>query len=83
MKDAEDLDGFAEVVEAQAVVAEAEAQFDWVDVGQAFDVAVAGEEVIGQAFEQAERCGAVDAAHVGAGQRGPLDPFCHANQPRR
>ena len=47
MKDAEDLDCFGEVVEAQAVVAEAEAQCQRLDVGEALDIAVAGEDVIG------------------------------------
>ncbi len=65
MQYAEDLEPLAEVIEADAVVAEAEAHFERLDIDQAFDVAVAGENEIGQGFEQTQGSLAVDAVHVG------------------
>ena len=77
MQHAEDLKLLADVVEADAVVAEAEAQFQRLDIGQAFDVAVTVKNEIGQGFEQSKGRLAVDAPHVGAGLWRPLDSFRH------
>ncbi len=62
MQHSEDLERIAEVVEADTVVAEAEAQFQRFDIGQALDVAVACQDEIGQAFEQAHGSGGRCAA---------------------
>jgi hypothetical protein len=83
MKHAEDLEALAMIVEADAVVAQAEAQFRWVYISQTLDVAVTCENVIGQAFEQTQRGLTIDPLHVGARYRRPLDPFLHPDQPAR
>jgi hypothetical protein len=83
MEEAEDLERFTVFVEADAVVAQAEVHLGRLDAGQALDVAVTGENVIGQAFEQTQGSLAVDASYVGARLWRPLDSFRHPDQPRR
>lgn len=83
MEDAKNLERVAEVVEADAVVAEPQAQLRWLDIREALDVTVAGENVVGQVFEQADSGLTVDAADIGASLRCPLDVLMHPDQPRR
>ena len=83
MEDTKNLEHLAEVVEADAVIAEAQAQFGRLYIGEALDVAVASEDVVSQVFEQADSGFAVDAADVGASLRRPLDVLMHPDQPRR
>jgi hypothetical protein len=66
MKHAEDLEPLAMIAEADAVVAQAEAQLRWIYITQTLDVAVTGENVIGQPFEQTQRGLTIDPLHVGA-----------------
>jgi hypothetical protein len=77
MQDAQDLERFAEVVEADAVIAEAEAKFNRFDVGQAVEIAVAGENIIGETFEQIQGSLPIDAAHVGTRLWRPRNAFRH------
>jgi hypothetical protein len=83
MQHSEDLEPLAVIVEADAVVTQAEAQFRWVYIRQALDITAAGEDVIGQAFEQTQSDLAIDPLHVGARGRRPLNPFPHPDQPGR
>ncbi len=83
MQHTEDLQPPAVIVEADAVVTQAEAQFRWVYIGQALDIAITGENVIGQAFEQTQRGLTIDPLHVGSRLRRPHDPLLHPDQPVR
>ena len=60
--DGEDFDGVAEIVEADAVVADAEPQLGWLDILEALDVAFAGGKIAGDGVEDAEGCWLVDSA---------------------
>jgi hypothetical protein len=53
MLHSEDLEPLAVIVEADAVVTQAEAQFQWVYISHALDISVACENVIGQEFTRA------------------------------
>ena len=72
MQHSEYLQPLAVIVEADAVVSQPEAQFRRVYIRQALDIAIAGENVIGQAFEQAQSDLAIDPLHVGARGRRPF-----------
>jgi hypothetical protein len=53
VSDGENLDGIAEVVEANAVVADAEAELRGIDILEALYVAFAGTDEAGQGMEDA------------------------------
>lgn len=61
----EDQDGISEIVEADAVVADAEAELWWFDVLESLDIAFAGGEITSHDMQDAERGGLVDSAEVG------------------
>jgi hypothetical protein len=75
--DAGDFDGIAEVVEAGAVVADAEAELGRFDVLEALHVAFAGVDELGQGVENAQGGGLVDGAELGLGLVSPDDLFGH------
>lgn len=69
----EDFDGIAEVMEAEAIVADAEPELWRVDVLEALYVAFAGGKETGQSVEDAECGGLVDSAELGLGLVCPVD----------
>jgi hypothetical protein len=73
----QDLKGVPEVVESDAVVSDAKAVFLRVRIPQQLDVAFPDEEEACQALQHPHGGFAVDAADVGAGRIGPLNPFSH------
>jgi len=81
--DGEDEDGIAVVVEADAVVADAEAHLWRLNVLKALYVAFAGGEIAGDGVQNAQGCVLVDGAQVGLGRVSPGDLFLsHAYCPR-
>ena len=83
MQHSENLEPLALIVEADAVVTQPEAQLRRADVSQTLNIAVASQNVIGQAFEQTQRGLTIDPLHVSACRRRLLDPFLHPDQPVR
>jgi hypothetical protein len=75
---AEDRDGFADVLEADAVVTETEAKLGWRDSLQPFHIAFFGGDKAGEAMQQIDGGVAVDGANVGTGLFGPSDLLGHA-----
>jgi len=71
--DGEDFDGVSEVMEAEAIVADAEPELWGVDVLEALYVAFAGGEKTCQSVEDAEGGGLVDSAELGLGLVCPDD----------
>lgn len=69
----EDQDGISEIVEADAVVADAETELWRLDVLEALDIAFAGGEITSHDMQDTERGGLVDSAEVGFGRVGPGD----------
>lgn len=67
----EDHDGVTEIVEADAVIADAEAELWRFDVLESLDIAFAGGEITSHDMQDAERGGLVDSAEVGLGLVGP------------
>ncbi len=65
------------VVESYAVIAEAEPEFGWLDVLEAFHIAFISCQEAGEPVKEIH-CGlAVDSANVGFGLVGPSDLFSH------
>jgi len=64
----EDQDGVSEIMEADAVVADAEAELWRLDVLEALDIAFVGGEITSHDMQDAERGGLVDSAEVGFGR---------------
>ena len=60
--DGEDEDGIAVVIEADAVVADAEAHFGRLDVLKTFYVAFTGDEIAGEGVQDAHRRRLIDGA---------------------
>ena len=81
MSDGENLDGVAEVVEADAVVADAEAELRRIDVLKPLYVAFAGTDEACQSVEDAEGGGLVDGAETGLGLVCPDDLLGHRYWP--
>jgi|HubBroStandDraft_1064217.scaffolds.fasta_scaffold11940_4 hypothetical protein len=77
----ENQDGISEIVEADAVVADAETKLWRLDVLEALDIAFAGGEITSHDMQDAERGGLVDSAEVGFGRIGPGDPLPHRYWP--
>lgn len=69
----EDHDGIAEIVKANAIVADAEAELGRLAVLEALDVAFAVGEITSHNMQDAECCGLIDRAKVGFGLIGPGD----------
>lgn len=67
----EDADDGSEVVEAGAVVTDAEAELRWLDLLEAFHISFSSGEVAGDRMENAEGCGLVDSAELGLGRVRP------------
>jgi hypothetical protein len=67
----EDQDGISEIVEAGAIVADAETELWRLDVLEALDIAFAGGEITSHDMQDAERGGLVDSAEVNFGRVGP------------
>ena len=65
--DAGDFDGIAEVMEAGAVVADAEAELGRFNVLEALHIAFAGVDELGQSVENAQGGVLVDGAKLGLG----------------
>jgi len=75
MLDGGDVEGVTDVVEAEAIVANAEPEFGRLDVLQALHVAFAGGGEVGQGMENAQRGGLIDSAELGLGLVFPSDLF--------
>jgi hypothetical protein len=71
--DGEDFDGVAEIMEADAVVADAEPELRGIDVLETFYVAFAGGEETGQSMEDTKRSWLVDGAELSLGLVCPDD----------
>ncbi len=71
----EDQDRIAEIVEANPVVADAEAQLWRLNIPEVLDVAFTGGEITSHSMQDAEGGGAIDGAEVGFGLLGPGDPL--------
>jgi hypothetical protein len=66
-------EGIAEIVKADAVVADAKTQFGRFDTLEALDIAFAGGEITSHNMQNPECCSLVDSAEVGFGFVGPGD----------
>jgi hypothetical protein len=77
----EDFDGVAEVMEADAVVADAEPELGRVDVLEALHVAFAGSNKTSQSVKDAEGGGLVDGPELGLGLVCPDDLPGHVYWP--
>jgi len=77
VQNAFDLEVVAVVAEEDAVVLSAQAYQRWGNAVQLFGRAFAGEHVAPQSFENLDRDGPLDAAHVGLGLAGPDDGLGH------
>lgn len=77
MPDSEDFDGIAEVVEASAVIAEAEAEFWRIEALQSLDVAFSGSQEACDAMQKLQRGLLIDGAHIGPGLVGPDNLLRH------
>jgi hypothetical protein len=78
MADAEDLDGIAEVLKAEAIVAEPEAKLGRLDSLQPFHIALFGGDKAGKAMQEIDGSVTVDGANVGPGLIGPGDLLSHS-----
>jgi hypothetical protein len=76
MADPKDVEYLAFRREADPVTPEPKTKFA-VAVLKLFHVAIAGDEITMQAFEQAHRSRAVETAHIRTGRFGPGRMFCH------
>lgn len=77
MSDGENFDSVSLVVEADAVVSDAEAELRGFDILKALDVAFAGTDEARQSMEDAQGGGLVDGAEAGLGLAAPDDLFGH------
>jgi hypothetical protein len=77
----EDHDGIAEIMKADAVVADAEAELGRLDALEALDIAFAVGEITSHNMQDAECCGLIDRAKVGFGLIGPGDLLPHRYWP--
>ena len=75
VSDGGDVEGVAVVVEAEPVVADAEAELGRLDALESFYVAVAGGGEGGESVKNAEGGGLVDGAELGLGLVPPVDLF--------
>jgi hypothetical protein len=82
--DGGDVEGMAEVVEAEPVVSDAEAELGRLDALEPLYVALTCGGEIGESVEDAEGCGLVDGAELGLGLVAPGDLLgVHAHCPGR
>ena len=83
MLDGGDVEGVAVVVEAEPVIADAQAELGRFDVLEAFYVALAGGGEISESVQNAQGGGLVDGAELGFGLVPPGDLLAvHAHSPR-
>jgi hypothetical protein len=77
----ENHNGIAEIVEADAVVADAQTELGRLDILEALDIAFARSEVASYHVQNAECGSLVDGAQVGFGLVGPGDLLPHRYWP--